>query len=236
MDALRKNLLTFGYVREYCKLQNISLLPDDILELFVRWLLFGDHFDENKAHPGIQLEWTENGVQKISLKAPEPENYEYYGAVGHLIIGKGEKYSWKFQMQHSTPRIQIGIIDDAILNLYQNEAVCDITDTKWSGWGIYLLNTSKYHNDVDDGFFYLKWNYRLEDEYNLILTLDLTQNDGILSIDFEAEKAEKAVEAAQSKEDSYLYSNLDVNKKYRMAVAFQRTTDDTMKLLCDHYS
>ena len=56
MNDKRKNLLTFGYVRELCKFQNIAFSPDDIIGLLIVWLLFGDHFDEYKSHPKLKLE------------------------------------------------------------------------------------------------------------------------------------------------------------------------------------
>lgn len=232
MDTLKRNLLAFGWVREYCRAQHIIFLPNDILELFAQWLFFYDLFDEDRVHSGIELECLENGNQKLSLKRQEPECYEYYAAIGHSMIQKGEKYSWKFRTINWNARVQIGIIDDAILESYKDELVCDITDNKWQGWGLYLLNTTKYHIDVDGGRFYHKYNFNFDTECKIVMTLDLTQNEGVLSIDFESERDED-YNPANRTHGTCLYGNLDVDKKYRMAIAFQRTSDDTMELVLD---
>ena len=55
MDATRKNLLTFGYVRDYCKQTDLDFLPEDIIHLFILWISFCDQFDRNLSHEGIQI-------------------------------------------------------------------------------------------------------------------------------------------------------------------------------------
>ena len=72
MDPTRKNLLSFGFVREYCDENNIDLLPNDIVSLFALWLTFSDRFDENLLNKLIKLKTKKNDkygeYQQIQLK------------------------------------------------------------------------------------------------------------------------------------------------------------------------
>ena len=49
------NLLTFGFVRDFGKKNNIDI-PDDIVYLFVSWLSLCDQFDRKLTHRHITIE------------------------------------------------------------------------------------------------------------------------------------------------------------------------------------
>ena len=56
MDTQQKTLVTFGFIREFCKHKNMKLLPNDIITFFVSWLFFCDQFDAKLSHPALNLE------------------------------------------------------------------------------------------------------------------------------------------------------------------------------------
>ena len=221
MDSLRRTLLTFGYVREYCKSQNIDVLPDDIIGLFVTWLLFADYFDKNMSHPLTQTKLIDNNeYQHLSLKNQGTKYLNWYTAVGSIPIKKGERFTWKFKMDDGgivSHYILLGIINNDMIK--PNEAIADFTDPTWKGWGLFTNTMLKYHaSNSGDGVYHYgnQFEYKKGDVIKMVL--DLTQdNNGILSFDIDAQIADNA----KLNYDPILFQKLNTNLEYRMAVALR---------------
>ena len=234
MDSTRNNLLTFGYVREYCKSENIQLIPDDIMGLFVIWLSFPDCFDKNVTHPMSNITTIDNQYpyhQHLSLNMEyASSNFgEWASAVGQTITQKGTKYEWRFKINGPllyAAEIQIGIMDNDMINLKQ--PIRDFCRDPWNGWGLYLYSMTKYHIDTKHGGFFDyggQFEYKQGDIITMILDLSQTENEnayGVLSFDIDAEMDAKKEHIT----NNILYDNLDINKKYRMVVCVAKVEQD----------
>ena len=94
MDQARKNLLSFGFVREYCNEQNIELLPSDIIELLILWLSFVDRVDLYLSHNAIQIETImDNKFGECEQIRKSKEWESQATAIFHHIVEKGDKQS-----------------------------------------------------------------------------------------------------------------------------------------------
>ena len=234
MNSERKELLTFGYVRGYCKTQKIEFLPEDIIGLFIAWLIFGDHFDKTRVHPGLTLE-IDDEYETLKIKQVNRSKANYCSAVGCFVIKKGEKQKWRFPIYAGSgshgDSAQIGVVDENILKSSE-EFVNDFTNTQWKGWGLYLYAMQKYYNDERGGTFgyATQFKYSKDDPLWLTMILDLTQEtneNGVLSFDIEGEFIGFPVNHDSSK---ILYDNIDVDGEYRMAVALQLGCASGIKL------
>ena len=231
MDTIRKNLLTFGFVRSYCKDHGIPFLPEDIVGLFIAWFMLNDHFDKNRCHPAIALE-TDDEYEILKIKDVDTSKAFIYSAVGSSIVKKGQKQTWKFAVYKA--EFQIGIIDEEILKS-SNEYVTDFTDTEWKGWGLYVYAMTKYHSsETNEGSFTYGEQYKLSqtESTSITMILDLTQatnKNGVLSFEIEGEKHLDIPNATK-----ILYDDLDINKQYRMATAIQVGEHLELKMSLNH--
>ena len=223
MDAKRKSLLTFGFVRNHCKSQNIECIPDEIITLFIAWLFFNDYFDTNLVHPLLKMSSNDNKYQHLS-NLKKSHSVEWPSAIGTTIIGKGEKFEWKFAMSDMLLRteIMIGIIDND--RLKENKPIKSFYNAIWNGWALYCYGMIPFHNGSKHGplpFYYAKqFRYKSGDVITMIL--DLSQEkykNGALSFDIDAELENKDKPKLSNK---VLFSDLDVDREYRMAVAIRR--------------
>ena len=68
----KRDVLVFGFVREYYKSIHCELPPNDIIKLFILWVSFSDFFDKNISHQNIEIELindNEHGeYQKLKTK------------------------------------------------------------------------------------------------------------------------------------------------------------------------
>ena len=73
MDSTRRNLLSFGFVREYCNEHKLEILPNDIVELFILWVSFCDKFDPDLTHTDFAVLTKKDGnygeYQQIQIKS-----------------------------------------------------------------------------------------------------------------------------------------------------------------------
>eukprot|EP01084_Bolivina_argentea_P073621 133587_1 len=240
MNSKRKRLLVFGFIREYCQHDgNKIFLPNDVIQLFNAWLTFTDYFDKNKSNSEILIERiTDNKqlqYQKITIKDVISDIFSYATAIGNTVIAKGQKYLWKFQMltEARNTDILIGIIDTNMFK--QNDEVDDFTNASWKGYGLYLYSMLKYHasQNEHDGTFYYGEQFNYSNNDIISMELDLTQTKskcGILRFDTSATEKETLTEFNRIS-DNVLYSNVDINKQYHMAVAIQRSYAEGIALL-----
>ena len=229
MEPQRKNLLSFGFVRECCQNNDIDFPPEDIVALFVLWLSFCDQFDENLSHENIEIITRRDDkygeYQSIAVKH---FSRLHSTAICKQIVKKGYKQSWTFRIEDvaSITHIIFGIIDNEVA--ITNENIADFS-SRTGGTGLYLKNMGKYFGGYDwSEFLYGKqFNFKANDI--ITMELDLTQDEGILKFDFSAEM-EKDVSFSDL-ESNIFCDDIDTNKKWRAAVALFRVQGDTVCLL-----
>ena len=188
MDASQKNLLTFGYVREYCIMEDIEFLPEDIVGLFVIWLMLRDYFDEGLSHPSIDIISVDGTLQQVKTKSTGSTT-DWFSAIGSAIIRKGERFEWKFIVDCPIlykMEMELGIIDNAIMK--SDEFIGDFAAPPWNGWGLYLYDMTPYHGNDGALFNYgRQFQYEEGDTITMILDLSQTENkNGTLSFEIAA--------------------------------------------------
>ena len=218
MDETKKNLLSFGFVREYCKQNNLDFPPDDIVGLFAIWLLICDSFDTHLSHEEMDI------TTEIDAKYGECQTIVNkvgtgYGrtAICANICKRGDKQYWKFQINgddwYNLKSVVIGIIDDSVLNQDNNKNIVDFSIEK-GGFGLYLKNMLMYHA----GNFWNTTTFEYGKQFNfkrndiITMQLDLTGAKGILSLTTDADIEESNDANALS---NILNKDLDVNVSWR---------------------
>ena len=185
----RKRLLVFGYVREYCKIKNIEFPPDDIVGLFLLWLLFTEHFDKHLSHPLMIIKSIDNETQNLSLNMEKTRTDDWYTAIGNTVIEKGEIYQWKFKTHGPLFRLTeiiLGVIENDMID--SNKAIDDFTRELWNGWGLWIRAMYRYHaSDFNDGIYWYAKQFKFKAGNTITMILDLSQDDGILSFDIDAD-------------------------------------------------
>ena len=97
MNDEQKNLLACGYVREQCKLQNIPLLPEDIIGLLINWLsLFkfmnGINILTRDWQRGQEIEYDSDVADKY-----KPGSHAHQGKLININKGVGGSYKIIFK-------------------------------------------------------------------------------------------------------------------------------------------
>ena len=100
MDPQKRELLTFGFVREYCKDNKMELITDDIIKLFILWSTFCDQFDRDLTYKDYQI------ARKMHDKYGEYQQamlqdyqYAHCSAICHNVIKKEIKHSGHFKLE-----------------------------------------------------------------------------------------------------------------------------------------
>ena len=215
MESTRENLLSFGFVREYCNENNIDFLPKDIVSLFILWLTFCDRFDENLLNEHIQLETMKNEkygeYQQIKLK--DASTKRLFSTVCEGVIEKGDKQTWTFKVDGSQ-RVILGIIDDKVVT--KRKGNIRIFAFSEGGYGLYLVNMYRYLESVcSKGYFKYGKQLKIKQGDMITMQLDLTEKNGVLRFTFNADLNDpKSHETL----DNIFYDEIDVDKKWRAAV------------------
>ena len=236
MDALRRTLLVFGFVREICNNYKIQLLPDDLIKSLVIWLSFADRFDERLTHQEITIESIEDGqygtYQRIDLD--ENADRRYRSAICEQIIKKGEEKTWTFKFDsHPTDTdALIGIIEDDIVQTEEPGSISDFSDLTEIGCAIYMRLNRIYNKILQTGQYFNYGNQFILEKNDMIsMKLDLTQKvnkNGILSFVYHS-KVKSGVDI--SKCSNIVDGKIDINKEYRAAVALYTPQRDAISLL-----
>ena len=237
MDPFKKTLLTFGYVRECCRTQNIDFMPDDIVGLFVSWLIFSDYFDYNLSHHMMDLTSIDNKYQHVRVKKHQITHTInlWYSAVGSAIIRKGAKFEWQFKVNDdiicNNIEVQVGVIDNSVVK--PGESINDFADSRWCGWALLLPDMIPYHGHDDRGFFDYGLQFDFDEGDIITMILDLSQErnkNGVLSFEMNAELQDNEEEMET---DNVLFDDLDVDKEYRMVVSIYHVSNcDGCVTLC----
>ena len=219
MDPQRKNLLSFGFVREYCNDNDIELIPNDIIELFILWLSFCDKFEPDLCDKNIKIMTQTHDkygeYQQISLRAED----DYFTAICRNVIKKGQKVSWKFQV--SGRSTILGIIDDKVASA-TNRNFRDFS-LKIGAYGLYFHDMSKYleHSSDEQDIFKYGEQFIIKNGDTITMELDLTKELGVLSFIFDC-KMKKQTTKSDAIITNIFYDRVDVNKEWRAAVATRK--------------
>ncbi len=237
MDINRKTLLVIGFVRNICKIIGIELLPEDITQLFILWLCFGDTFDEALTHKSIKIDSIQDdkygSYQKINLEGYR-DFMDHATAICERIVEKGLRAKWTFKFERAPNYtfLLVGIVDDEMAVNSKGE-MTDFTEPEYEGYGLFLQNMFKYHGADDDHSYDYGDQFHFEDDHLVTMELDLTQEKnehGILSFIMHS-KVNGGIDISQY--SNILYDDIDINKKWRAAIAICHSNDATSLLPVD---
>ena len=227
--ATRSELLVFGFVRN---LHQIDLLPTEIVLLFVVWFgLFMDKIDEDVSDKEIKVETIEGDDPHQIRTRETSSNNSYMAAIGQSIIQKGQKQDWKMKLLSSQNQLVIGIIDDINITTRPRDAIGLYFDDELHGYGISTVTSNKYHsyNEIGTGRQIFKYatQFKIKKDDVITLTLDLStekSTKGLLIYHVEKASINQAPAQIQySGEYTNIAFKVDIDRKYRLAVAFFRT-------------
>lgn len=227
----REELIVYGYVREHFKTQQQELPPTDMMGLFTSWFTFSiiDSFDKTLTDQSIIFD--PSNERKIK---GDGKKYSAV-AIGKLIVEKGEKQQWKFEFFGDGVPI-IGIVDTEPNG--KRGWHSDTVFEGYNGYGLELGNWDLFANhdsrerDLKNYMHQFGLVERYEEEGDihfmkdpLILTmeLDMTQaksKQGTLKYFVENQPICDGVKQVRTDGvfANIAYDDIDINKKYRMAV------------------
>ena len=223
MTSLREELLVYGYIREYHKANNIELLPNDLILLFLSWTKLMDSFDKNKVHEDVAF----HPEIDTKFKRTSYASGSYAAVVGTFVVDKGVKQSWKLKIDAGA--VLLGIMDDEIIKSKTN--ISDLTDTKHKGYGLASGSWYIFHDSdtKQDGSLETYMNqFKVKDIYKsftmtITMELDMTQRQnkhGILKYIIHNEPKENIKEIrTDGLFTNIAYDNININKKYRLVLA-----------------
>lgn len=228
LSQTRKNLLSIGFVREYCKENNVEFLPSDIIELFILWLSLCDRFDKDLSHKSIQFTMKSDN-NYIDYEQIAVTEFGHKTAIGHQIIRKGDRQLWTFQLIKNIKdaHVILGIIDNKTAN-QRKGIICDFS-FKERGYGLYLNNMYKYCGTKARTRFEYGTQFEFKTGDMITMELDLTNQvkGGQLRFTFHSIKSAKYIESSSN----VCYDNLDINEEWRGAVAIGNPKSDAVCLL-----
>ena len=209
MDAKRKNLLSFGFVREYCHRNNIEFPPEDVISLFALWLILGDRFDEDLSSEHIEFSTkyhdTYGEYQQITTD-------RWQAAMGKIICKKGDKQAWSFKLE-GNKRIMLGILDVSKSAMIRDEHVQDFSSIP-GGYGLFLHDMRKFYGSWELGYFEYSEQFNLKGDDVISMELDLTKEKGVLSFIFHSKLIDSALSNAIS---NVFIDTIDTSKQWRAA-------------------
>ena len=236
MDLASKTLLVIGFVKQTCKVTGVKLFPTDISKLLILWLYFGDRFDEKLTNKQIKIENIQDenygSYQKINLyKEPVFIDVDRKTAICQKIVTKGltEKWSFKFDKKPHCTYLVVGIVDDETAQKSARE-MDDFSLPRHGGYGLMLDCGLKYHETEEAPFKYAQ-QFEYQDNHLVTMILDLSQEKnkkGVLSFIMHS-AIKQGVDINEY--SNILYDNIDVNKKWRAAIAIYDFMNDGVSLL-----
>ena len=190
--------------------------------------------DEKLTNKGIKIENIQDdkygNYQRIRLE--EHDLFQRLTAICQLITEKGSKTRWtfKFDEKPSVTNLLIGIVDDESTQKSEGE-MDDFSEPQHGGYGYYISSGLKYHGDAAEAPFEYARKFVYEDNHLITMKLDLTQEKnkhGILSCVIHS-KLRDGIDIDQY--SNVLWDDIDINKKWRAAVAISDQTNDIVSLL-----
>ena len=236
MAAESIELLVFGFVKEFVTVA----VPNDILLLLVVWLRIKDVIDETNSDKGIYVETIDgdNPYQKISRKNLDWRGKKaYISALGTDIIEKGQTQTWKFKILSNDPSFVIGIIDNNNISL--REVIGRFYYKELNGYALSTSSGLKYHGATIGERFEYAQQFKIELNYLITLTLDLSQEEnakGIVKYIIEPPKKDQRFDVKMDGEHTNIaFDKVDIDKQYRLAVAFWYHKKEEIALLPTYY-
>ena len=218
---IKAELSVYGYIRE--NYGHFEAIPVELLQLCLEmYLIKLDSWSTKLSNTRYQF--NKNGLAALGANDNNPGDLfslkTFPNAFGDLVIGKGELMEWKFnrnsQRNFKDAAVMIGIIEEdktkqARDNIGNFFACYKRTE---GGRSFYPHNGKKYGskclaNDYIDSNMLEK----VADHETVMMKLDMTRNKGILS--FKTGNAEKD----EFIDHGIAFNDIDVEKKYRMAVS-----------------
>ena len=233
MSSTRKELLSFGFIREYCKNIGRDLPTDDLIRLFAEWfILIG--WDKENSHEGIKIQTElEAVVNSYTVSAT---------CIGANVIKKGHKQNWKVRLNSS--KVMIGIINDKMIP--PNANIDDFTNRKYKGYGLSIHYGETFHDatvsESTDFPYAQQFNFDNIDGMTkgvlLEMQLDLTQKDnknGILRFEIHHRSLMESITEMRKdgKYTNIAFDDIDVNEQYRLAVDIGGAPGKKIILLSD---
>ena len=226
MSASLEELLIYGYIRKYFDSIKQELPPNDIILLFVSWIILMDTFDRIKSHKQIDF------ASDTRIRRIDNGTYGYRCVVGTRIVEKGDKQIWHIKCD--TGLALLGVVDHAFIESMQD--IDDHTSTKYEevakGYGVGLNSFAKCQCEGPpyNDFIYSQ-QFHFDDDPRLItMELDMTQkhnDNAILSYIF-YNKLKEDVETVQTDGEytRIAWDNIDIDNKYRLAISISAMNDE----------
>ena len=127
----------------------------------------------------------------------------------------------------------IGIVDNDMIE--EDEETGDFSDGVNKGYGLFLCSMLKYHGDEDYGSAYdYAEQFEIEKNDTITMQLDMTQqisDKGLLFCSIHSKTKSDIKEVRTDGQYSNVLYEVDINKKWRAAVAIKRYSDDIISLL-----
>lgn len=225
MSASRKELLVYGFIREYFAINDIELPPDDLMVLFVCWVILMDSFDKKKCHKAIKFGITDT---RITFRRTQYSSVNYVTAIGTAKVKKGCKEQWRFQSHAAYPII--GIISAEIVASKNN--IADHSNRENGGYGLQSTFWDCYHASTVRSRQLKEYASQFKvDKLPFIITmeLDMTQianDNGVLRYFFH-ERAEDVKKIwTDGKYTNIAFDDIDINGEYMLAVGVSTSEPD----------
>ena len=229
-NSSQKQLLVWGYLREFFKSMSSELPPHDLITLFITWLSLMDHFDRQKCDSAIKFE-SHTCISKIVTM----NRWSFACAVGSMRISKGDKQSWICKIDRKFTSVIVGIVDNATAECEGD--IGDHSDEGNEGYGFGLNFFEKYYNegqyDSDDDwpeervreYFHYGQQFKTDHGFVMTITLDMTQqkgDHGILSYEFHMKPKDEIDEIRTDGEyTNVAWDDVDIDKEYRIAFSIK---------------
>ena len=185
----------------------------ELLQLCLKmYLIDSDSWSVQLSNPCYNFD--ENGLATV-----EDDRGAFPSAFGDLVIGKGESMEWKFKLKTKAGAnaIMIGVIEEDKAEKARDtlgEFFACINKTE-GGRSFYCYLGTKYaSHGVDTNAYIGDTIFEKVKHHNMvIMTLDMTENKGILSFKTGKFKDDEIIDHGVA------FNDIDVEKKYRMAVS-----------------
>ena len=145
MASLRKELLVFGYIREFYESINKEYPTKDLIYLFAKWFALIDCWDKEKTHKGIQVSAISDTIAIYNSDAL------CASCIGSFVVKKGDIQSWT--LKANTRYIMMGIIDNESVTK-SNKDIANFIEAPYIGYGLWLAQMVLRHDNLRKPFYY----------------------------------------------------------------------------------
>lgn len=235
--ATREELVGYGYLRECAIINDKKSIPMDILNMVISWIpRLPGAFDMTVSNDAIQLH---SDIPNMFMRrvAKSRNVQDHASIIGTSVVSKGIKKTWTLQIDNLS-NVMIGIIDNQVID--NNKIITDFTDEFNKGYGLETSSWDVFHvSDAPDGSLaeYAE-QFNIWNDETMTVLLDMTQKEykhGVLKYILHNEPIMNDLQIeTHGRYSNIAYDNLDIDKKYRLAVAIsQYNTGEWIELLSE---